>query len=153
VKPNIHTDIHCLSFRISSDLLLSFLKALPFLRARLPCFTAASAQGALTKHVSSSPLSVSENESGLRSKHQWLSIFIKPCLCLECSLRLSNVPSRLQPRPSALPRHPATTPGTPASPPSPGPAEAGPSPPQPPEHRRGLPQPRPGSWLPPRRGG
>lgn len=116
MKPNIHTDIHCLSFWISSDLLLSFLKDLPFLRARLPCFTTASAKRALTKYVFNSPLSVSEYESGLRSKNKWLSIFIKLCLRLECSLWLRYMPSKLQFHTSLLVIHLATKRGTRVSP-------------------------------------
>lgn len=40
--------------------------------------------------ASNSALSVSDCESGLRSKHKWLSVFIKLCLCLECSQCLSD---------------------------------------------------------------
>lgn len=83
-------------------------------------------------------LSVSDYESGLRSKHKWLSAFIKPCLCLECSQRLSDA-IRLQIPAGSTPGHQTRGPATP---------KAQRSPPKPPQHCQELLQPLLSSWLP-----
>lgn len=143
MKPNIHTDIHCLSFWISSDLLLSFLKDLPFLSAGCPV---------LPRHQPKEPWqstfstlrSAPEYEPGLRSKHKWLSVFIKPCLSLECSLRLLfAIRTAVSHQPAGnTPGHQTRDPSvTAALTPSPGLAKAEGNPLEPPEHRRGLRQP------------
>lgn len=87
-------------------------------------------------------LSVSDYESGLRSKHKWLSVFIKLCLCLECSQCLSDA-IQLQVPAASTPGH--QTRGPKCSPVTP---KAEWSPPKPPQQCQKLLQPLLSSWLP-----